>query len=58
MNLRELRAELRKLRLPTGGVKQELKLRLKAAQNTVFDKDAASSIEGFQDEKIVSGRQN
>ena len=56
MNLRELRAELRKLGLPTNGRKSELEQRLADdARNKALDKDtAASSIEGVED-KLVQG---
>jgi hypothetical protein len=53
MNLRELRAELRKLKLPTAGRKRELELRLEAAQSTVLDKDATTSLKSFQDEVVL-----
>jgi hypothetical protein len=56
MNLRELRAELRKMGLPTTGRKRELEKRLEdAARSNALDPGAAaSSIEGAEDE-VVQG---
>ena len=56
MKLRELRAELRKMGLPTTGRKQELEQRLKdaARSNAPGPGAAASSIEGAEDE-VVQG---
>ena len=56
MNLQELRAELRKMGLPTTGRKRELEQRLEdAARNKELGPGAAaSSIEGAEDE-VVQG---
>ena len=56
MNLRELRAELRKLGLPTTGRKMELEQRLADdARSKALDKDnGASSMEGAED-TLVQG---
>ena len=56
MNLRELRAELRKLGLPTTGRKRELEQRLADdARCKALDKDTgASSMEGAED-TLVQG---
>jgi hypothetical protein len=53
-NLRELRAELRKLGLPTTGLKRELEQRLAGrARSKVFHKvNAAGSMEGIEDEEV------
>ena len=60
MNLRELRAKLRKLGLPTSRYKSELEQRLADdARSKVLDKDtAASSVEGAEDTLVQSAEKH
>jgi hypothetical protein len=53
-NLRELRAELRQLGLPTAGRKKELEQRLaNDARSKVLHEDtAAGSMQGIEDEEV------
>ena len=51
MSVAELKAELKRLRLPQGGRKPELEARLHAAQALDASIDAASSSDGEEEEE-------
>ena len=51
MSVAELKAELKRLRLPQGGRKPELEARLHAAQALGASIDAASSSDGEEEEE-------